>query len=140
TAQGAPPIIASDHTAGNDSSDLHDILAELTGPRFRGFASAGVFGDVGTSLGLLTARNTGFHSIKGETEIGADPAFVNLFAFPVHVYSDFVLDGGGLFVVGDPGSYASYRMTLFKNNFIAAFFTSGLLEVDSNGNGTFSTA
>src|SRR2546423_10230824 len=87
-------IFDTDHTEGDDSGDLHDILAELTGPRYRGFAAAGVFGDVGTSLGLLTAPNTTFHSIRAVTQISADPAFVNLFAFPVHVYSDFILDGG----------------------------------------------
>jgi hypothetical protein len=142
TPQGGPSHPAADHTEGNSSSDLRDILAEAQGPRYRGFAAAGVFGDLGISLGLLAAPNTDFHSIGGMVEITADPAFVNMLGVPVHVFADFILDGGELLVVGGPGSFARYQLDLLVSNGVARFSTGGSLAVGTAGNpgfGTFGT-
>jgi hypothetical protein len=124
------------HTEGNSSSDLHPILAELQGPRYRGFAAAGVFGEVGISVGILAARDADFHTLTGQVEIGAHPAFVNTFGFPIHVFSDFVIDGGELFVIGDPGSYAKYDIRLAAHGSLR-FLSIGTLEVTPSGDRVF---
>ena len=127
-----------DLTEGDDSGDLRVILAELQGPRLRGFASAGVFGDVGSAVGLLAPRDTDFHELRAVTTISANPVVVNTFGHPVQVFADFILDGGELSVVGGPGSFASYELYLIRD-FIRRFDTKGTLEVDALGNRVFTT-
>ena len=144
TPLGGSIAAAQDETSGNSPGDLRDILADLRGPRYEGRAAAGTFGDVGTSVGLLTSFGQ-FHTIAATTEILGDPVFVNPLGIPVRVSSDFIIDGGRLWVIGGEGSFASFRMELYRGTPLGGvtdlrFTTSGRLQVDANGDAAFAAA
>jgi hypothetical protein len=123
-----------DVTAGEDVNTLDDIFAQIMGPRYRGAAAVDRFGNVGLSAELLTPEpQLGFHKLRARTSVSASPAFLNTFPHAVHLYSDFVLDGGELFLVGSTGSFARWELSLVQPSLGDVFFTAGRLEVGAGG-------
>jgi hypothetical protein len=129
-----------DVTGGDDASTLGDIFAQLAGPRYRGSASVDRFGNVGLQAELLAPeQGLGFHKLRSRTSVSASPAFVNIFPYAVHVYADFVLDGGALFLVGTTGSFARWELALSHTAVGEVFSTIGRYEVGPGPTPTLTT-
>lgn len=123
-----------DVTAGNDANSLGDIFAEIRGPRYHGAAAVDRFGNVGLSAELLAPQSPlPFHKLRSRTSISASPAFLNTFPYAVHLFSDFVLDGGELFLVGTTGSFARWELSLVQPSLGDVFFSAGRLDVGPGG-------
>ena len=123
-----------DVTAGDDVNTLGDIFAQLNGPRYRGAAAVDRFGNIGLSAELLTPEATlPFHKQRARALVSASPVFLNTFPYAVHLFSDFVLDGGDLFLVGTTGSFARWELSLIQPSLGDVFFTSGRFEVGAGG-------
>jgi hypothetical protein len=129
-----------DVTAGDDANTLGDIFAQIMGPRYRGAAAIDRFGNIGLSAELLTPESTlPFHKQRARALVAASPVFLNTFPYAVHLFSDFVLDGGELFLVGTTGSFARWELELTQPALGDVFFTSGRFEVDAGGTRVLTT-
>ena len=97
-ADGSSPGGSAVDSDSTDSSQapLRDTLAEVSGPGFRAFSSAGVFGNVGLQAEHSTSGTLSTHAFIASN----GDENVNLSTRPQRAVANFIIDGGEIQFLG----------------------------------------